>query len=320
MIAAVIRQPPAPQDETADRPERDLRHGRAIRRQPAQERPPDGHALQHLYAAWPSAASRSRCRDSPRSRPSCIRLRPDALYFVSPRGWDKRILAHPHRAQTARSPSIKSPAPGGGKADELRASSSPWKASTEAARARTSRALPISCAGAEKTSQVTREPGGTRSEKNFASCPLATDGRSKRKPCWCSPRAASTSHRSSPRHSRRAAGDLRTALPTRPTAYQGRGPRNTGPKDRRSRALVHRRMQTDLTLVVRRTGRSCALASGEDQDRPLRAEDRGFLRALRAEYSRRAATLPYRMRVIQGGSRYPKSRRILRIYSLYVKS
>src|SRR5207302_7031959 len=93
-----IRQPPAPQDEAADRSERDLWHGREIRRQPAQERPRGGHAFQHLYAAGPAAASdfdagARVARGGDASRPD---RRP---VFRRPRGRDERILKNARRAQ-----------------------------------------------------------------------------------------------------------------------------------------------------------------------------------------------------------------------------
>ena len=55
LIAAVFQQPAAHRHAAADRPDRDLRHGRALRRQPAQGRPADRHALEHLHPRRPAA-------------------------------------------------------------------------------------------------------------------------------------------------------------------------------------------------------------------------------------------------------------------------
>jgi UPF0755 protein len=50
-----VHQPAAHRHAAADRPDRDLRPGRALRRQPAQERPADRHALEHLHPRRPAA-------------------------------------------------------------------------------------------------------------------------------------------------------------------------------------------------------------------------------------------------------------------------
>jgi cell division protein YceG involved in septum cleavage len=50
-----ICEPPAPRDAASDRSHGDLRHGRQVRREPAQEGPADRHALEHLHPQWPAA-------------------------------------------------------------------------------------------------------------------------------------------------------------------------------------------------------------------------------------------------------------------------
>ena len=71
-----VQQPPARRHAAADRPDGDLRPGRALRRQPAQARPAGRHALQHLHRAPACRRRRSPCRARRRCWRRCSRRRP----------------------------------------------------------------------------------------------------------------------------------------------------------------------------------------------------------------------------------------------------
>src|SRR6267142_1959992 len=92
-------QPPAPQDEAPDRSERHLRHGRRVRRQPAEEGSGAGHALQHLYAYRPAPASDRHAwtRVARRRRAPGENRRP---VFRLPRRRHQRVLADADRTQS----------------------------------------------------------------------------------------------------------------------------------------------------------------------------------------------------------------------------
>jgi len=165
---------------------------------------PDGHALQHLYAAWPSAAS-DRDAGTPSLAAVMHPAQTDALYFVSRGDGTSEFSAHPHRAQP-RGRQVSNPRrPAAGK-PMTRGKLITLEGIDGAGKSTHVEGIADFLRRRGKDIAVTREPGGTPLGEKLRELVSRNRWTSNGSPGWCSPRAASTSHRSSPRHSRRAAG------------------------------------------------------------------------------------------------------------------
>ena len=266
--------------------------GAALRRQPAQARPRDRHAVQHLHARRPAADADRAAGAGVARRGRSIRRAPTYLYFVARGDGTSRVLDEPRRPQSRRGkipegrpltrvdPPTRSALrgrlsqPPPASMTPHAAASSRSKASTAPARARTSAWLvDAHRARAGRPVVATREPGGTPLGEALRELLL---------------RAADDARQ-------RGAADVRGAA---------RAPRAGDPAGARARRLgglrpLHRR---DLRLPGRRPRRAAARGSRELEAldprrlpaRPhaaVRRAARGVARAARTRAQARGATL-----------------------------
>src|SRR6267143_3475399 len=294
-----LRQPPAPQDEAADRSERDLRHGREIRRQPAQEGPLDGHALQHLYAAGSAAASDrdagtrvARGRDA-----SCPDRRP---VFRVPRRRDERILPHARRAQPRRRqiPIARgTPAFGPmsrGKFITLEGIDGAGKSTHVGGMADFLRRR-------GKDIVVTREPGGTPLGEKVRALVLSQKMDIDTEALLMF--AARREHIAQVIAPALASGSwvVSERFTDATYAYQGAGRGMARDRIAALERWVHGGLQPDLTLVFDAPVEVALARLANKRGDRFELESRAFFERVRAAYLERVAAEPRRMRVVQCG-------------------
>src|SRR5437879_5655323 len=294
-----IRQPPAPQDEAADRSERDLRHGREIRRQPAQEGPRGGHALQHLYAAGSAAASDRDAGTRVARGGDASRSDRRAVFRVS-RGWDERILPNARRAQPRGrqiSNARRTPALGPmsrGKFITLEGIDGAGKSTHVGGMADFLR-------GRGKHIVVTREPGGTPLGENLRALVLSQTMDIDTEALLMF--AARREHIAQVIAPALAAGSwvVSERFTDATYAYQGAGRGMAWDRIAVLERWVHGGLQPDLTLVFDAPVEIALARLAKDRGDRFELESKAFFERVRAAYLERAAAEPRRMKVVQSG-------------------
>ena len=171
-----VRQPAAHRHAAADRPDRDLRPGHGVRRQPAQARPAGRHAVQHLHPRRPAADADRDARQGGAARRGAARRRPRRC-TSSRAATAAANSARRSTSTTARSTSTSA----GRQRRDAAADSSPSKASTAPASRPTSSRWPSACAPQGRAVVVHARAGRHAARRAAARAAAArADGRADR--------------------------------------------------------------------------------------------------------------------------------------------